>query len=297
MAITPFFLSASGSECFCLYHPPACLAGAGRGAVVYVHPFAEEMNFSRHMAARQARTMAAQGYAVLQIDLLGCGDSAGNFSDATWDIWLDDVVAAARWLQARHPLAPLTFWGLRVGCLLAAQAAARLDAGVGSPVSFLFWQPVISGEVFWRQFQRLRVAAQMLEEHQDANDSLAYADQNSTEKNQDKTGDPFVEIAGYRISPALIAGLADARLALPSNTQQVCCVELAASSVVQGDQTPSPLSKPLATMVNGWRSHGLDVRCAVLPGAAFWQMAEAEDCPGLRTATLQLLAGQPDGAL
>ncbi|MDO9450700.1 MAG: hypothetical protein Q7J21_09460, partial [Rugosibacter sp.] len=79
----PFFLSVSGRSRFCLYHSP--VPGAAlRGAVVYIHPFAEEMNFSRHMVALQSRALAAQGYAVLQIDLLGCGDSAGDFSEASW---------------------------------------------------------------------------------------------------------------------------------------------------------------------------------------------------------------------
>ena len=41
-----------------------------RGAVVYVHPFAEELNKSRRMAALQARAMAAAGYAVVSLSTL-----------------------------------------------------------------------------------------------------------------------------------------------------------------------------------------------------------------------------------
>ena len=36
-----FFLPAEPGERFCLAHVPA---GAPRGAIVYVHPFAEEMH-------------------------------------------------------------------------------------------------------------------------------------------------------------------------------------------------------------------------------------------------------------
>jgi exosortase A-associated hydrolase 2 len=79
---------------FCIHHPPALATPLG--LVVHVHPFAEEMNKSRRMAAQQARALAAAGFAVLQIDLLGCGDSAGDSSDATWAAWLADVVWAAR---------------------------------------------------------------------------------------------------------------------------------------------------------------------------------------------------------
>ena len=69
----PFSLDVSGRSRFCLYHPPRRVDAVARGAIVYIHPFAEEMNFSRRMVALQARMLAAQGYAVLQIDLSGCG--------------------------------------------------------------------------------------------------------------------------------------------------------------------------------------------------------------------------------
>ena len=86
----------------------------------------------------QARALAASGCEVLQIDLCGCGDSSGDFGDASWQDWLDDVVAAHAWLRA-HSDAPLTLWGLRAGCLLAADAApllpSRSISSSGSPCS------------------------------------------------------------------------------------------------------------------------------------------------------------------
>ncbi|MGL5987461.1 MAG: CocE/NonD family hydrolase, partial [Burkholderiales bacterium] len=69
-----------------------------RGIVVYAHPWAEEMNKSRRMAAEMARQMARSGFAVLQLDLAGCGDSDGDFADASWDAWLEDIDRAAAWL-------------------------------------------------------------------------------------------------------------------------------------------------------------------------------------------------------
>ncbi len=38
-----------------------------RGAIVYIHPFAEELNRSRHVVALQARAFAEAGYAVLPV--------------------------------------------------------------------------------------------------------------------------------------------------------------------------------------------------------------------------------------
>src|SRR5438105_15187960 len=116
-----FFLPRSVGKRLCIYHPPA---GQVRGALVYVHPLAEEMNKSRRMAALQSRALAEAGYAVLQIDLLGCGDSSGDFSDATWQAWVSDVVQACHWVHARAR-APLWLWGVRVGCLVIAEAARQ----------------------------------------------------------------------------------------------------------------------------------------------------------------------------
>ncbi len=77
MAPEAFFLpvaNAQHSQRFCLFHPAQ---GRASGApLLYLHPFAEEMNKSRRMAALQSRALAEHGYAVLQIDLLGCGDSS-----------------------------------------------------------------------------------------------------------------------------------------------------------------------------------------------------------------------------
>src|SRR5438046_9873063 len=118
-ATEAFFLSNDGrGHRLCLHHRPA--ASSMLGGVVYVHPFAEEMNKSRRVAALQSRAFAQAGFEVLQVDLLGCGDSSGDFGDATWNDWVRDVIEASRWMRQRAH--PLWFWGLRAGCLLATEA-------------------------------------------------------------------------------------------------------------------------------------------------------------------------------
>ncbi|MDO8348517.1 MAG: hydrolase 2, exosortase A system-associated [Rugosibacter sp.] len=280
MTVEPFFLSVGGRSRFCLYHPSASSSMASRGAIVYIHPFAEEMNFSRRMAALQSRALAAQGYAVLQIDLLGCGDSAGDFSEAGWSDWVADIVAAARWVQSRHSgggAIPLTFWGLRAGCLLAAEAASAMD----EPVDFLFWQPVLSGDLYWRQFKRLAVAADALKKHDAAGENHA-----GRVTKPVAAIDAAIEIAGYCISPALVAGLSAARLTLPECTRRVRCIEVSTGQAPDA----AALSPALAAAVTAWCEQGKNVNSRVVPGPAFWQIAEAEDCPTLRAATAQLLA-------
>src|SRR5688572_7026689 len=143
-------------ERFCILHRPAD-AQRSRGAVLFVHPFAEEMNRCRRMAALQARAFAEAGWTVLQMDLFGCGDSAGDFSAASWQAWLDDVVDAAAWLRENSG-ERLVIWGLRAGCLLAAQAARRIEPAA----DLVLWQPVSSGKQFLQQFLRLKLAAQLM---------------------------------------------------------------------------------------------------------------------------------------
>jgi hypothetical protein len=107
----PFFLPAGSGERFCIYHAPA---GEPRGTFIYLHPFAEEMNKSRRTAALQSRMFAASGFAVLQIDLFGCGDSSGEFNEARWEIWKEDAA-----------LAFLTqFLRLQVASMMIAEGAA-----------------------------------------------------------------------------------------------------------------------------------------------------------------------------
>ncbi len=204
-----FFLSTFRGHRFCIVRRPPPEAPR-RGGLLYIHPFAEEMNCSRRMASLQAAAFARQGFTVLQIDLEGCGDSSGDFGDASWAAWLDDVALAWRWLAAQTE-GGLWMWGLRSGCLLAAQAARGLSP---SPVGLLFWQPVLLGRQHLNQFLRLAMVADLLRGTPGrGGDSLL----------ERLTEGQSVEVAGYLLSPALALGLAQADLnTLPAGIRVVC---------------------------------------------------------------------------
>ena len=242
--------------------------------VVYVHPFAEEMNKSRRMAALAAQRLAAAGCAVLQLDLLGCGDSSGDFGDATWAQWREDVLAGVGWLRKRHAhcsnAAPTWLWGLRAGCLLAAEAAPLLS-GV---VNLLFWQPPTSGKALLQQFLRLRTASEM----------LTGADKGgSAALRQRIDAGQSIDVAGYTLHPELCCGLERASLRQPSppsaGTGRVEWIELR--------MQPSSALTPLAQQLAGpWREAGWALRQQLLVGPAFWQTTEIEDAPALLCATV-----------
>lgn len=244
-----------------------------RGLVVYVHPWAEEMNKSRRMAAEMSRRLALQGFAILQLDLAGCGDSEGDFVDATWSIWLADIAAAVAWLKQRYPSVPLTLWGLRLGGLLAAAyAASDRDCS-----RLLLWAPVANGEQYLTQFLRLRVASQMLAAQQEAGGTQQLI-------RQLRDGQ-HVEVAGYSVSPALALPLAEARLANYSRDGlDVEWFELLANA-------ERPVPPVVEKLVQDWRGNGSEIRLHKLQGDAFWSTQEITDVPDLWNVTLQALAG------
>ncbi len=265
MAPEAFFLTVANGQRLCLYHPRQ---GKARGAVLHLHPFAEEMNKARRMAALQSRLLAENGYAVLQIDLHGCGDSSGDFGDATWESWLADAQGALDWLR-EHCDAPLWLWGLRSGCLLAAAAARQLDA----PVNFLFWQPVISGKQYLQQFLRLKVAGAML-----SGDGRGVME---ALKAQLAAGQS-VEIAGYALSAGMAAGLENAELSPPARPGRLHWLEVSA----RPDATLAPAAQK---RIEQWQAAGFTSASAVLPAPTFWQTAEIEEAPALLAATTQAL--------
>jgi exosortase A-associated hydrolase 2 len=239
---------------------------------VYLHPFAEEMNRSRRMAALAARALAAQGVAVLQIDLLGCGDSSGDFADARWDAWRADVALALDWLQARCGVRP-GLWGLRLGALLALDCARRRDCA-----RLLLWQPVHSGAHYLTQFLRLQLAADMLDQQQAARNGTAAL--RATLRN----GAPL-EVAGYQLAPAL----ADALDVLDSKALAPACpthwFDLAAES-------GRPLPPAAQAVLQAWRAQGSEVTAQVVAGPPFWGTAEVATSPALLAATVALFGGQ-----
>lgn len=249
--------------------------GQARGAVLHVPAFAEELNKSRRMVALAARALSDAGYAVLQIDLHGCGDSSGELSDTSWEQWLADVGAAAAWLRERHA-GEFWFWGMRAGCLLAAQAAA---SGPG-PRRLLLWQPQPSGKQALQQFLRLKMANQM---HQGATKGVT----ESLRRELESGG--CVDVAGYRLGSALTRGLEAATLDAPaSSTDEDRLVWLEVST-----REPAVLLPASAAPLAQWRATGQAVSAAAVPGPSFWQTIDIEEAPALIELTVSSVLADP----
>jgi exosortase A-associated hydrolase 2 len=266
-----FFLPVGRGKRFCVMHTPDA---AMRGALLYVHPFAEELNRTRRMAALQARAFARAGWTVLQMDLFGCGDSPGDFGEADWQRWIDDIAEASAWLQRETGRAP-ALWALRAGCLLATQAARSMP----SAPRMVLWQPALSGKRHLQQFLRLNIGTHIVRQP-----GRIHA---GTQLLRDLlTRGETIEVVGYALAPAMAWGLEAAELQPPVEPAQIAWLE------VQGAQDPQ-LAAASTTSVQRWEEAGHSVHARTVRGPAFWQTPEITECPALIEATLAAVNSWP----
>lgn len=264
-----FFLETSRGPLFCVHTTPA---GRVRGRILYVPPFAEEMNKSRRMAALAAGAFALRGWSVLQVDLSGTGDSACELGEIAWEDWCEDLAFAWEWLKGQADGVPVV-WSLRAGSLLAAELLGRVDE---QPM-VLLWQPVFHGRQHLTQFLRLKGANELLAEA-DAGAAIGAA------REALQTG-RSVEVAGYELSAAMARGLETAGFALPPGYSAA----IHAFELVSGHR--NALSPGLASQITRLTEGGVVAGAECLVGPPFWSTQEIEEAPELIQRSSAVLDG------
>lgn len=266
-----FYLQGSCGPVFAVYHRPQHATDI-RGNLLCVPAFNEEANRCRSMVTQQARALTERGLACLVVDLHGTGDSGGEFVDARWDIWLDDLGRAWAWLE-QQPFGCRGVIGVRLGALLAATFLDRSRHAT----RLAMWQPVADGKTHLNQFLRVKIAAQM--DRQDL--PKASTAQMRADWNAGRT----VEVAGYEIHPELAQSLDTARLAdcdLPAGTR-VLWLESAAEGADLSPATQALLAK--------WRGRAdATVEAKTFSGPAFWQVHERVLAPSVIELTTHWFA-------
>jgi exosortase A-associated hydrolase 2 len=265
VGIEAFFLPRDAHSLFCLlFSPPEGVPAAG--AVVHVPAFAEEMNKSRRAVANAARAMANRGWHVLLFDPHGTGDSTGDFGDASWSGWLEDLYAAVAWLRERAGCMPV-LWGLRTGCLLINDALANIEAQ-----QLIFWQPALSGEAALTQFLRLRTFGAIgdtVRPKESAKDLLETL----------RRGEA-VEVAGYMLAPALALPLQETPFEVRRYAgKRITWLEVSAID-------PPDFSPASKTRVEALRAAGAQLTSAAVAGVPFWTTQEIDEGSTLVAATL-----------
>ena len=225
------------------------------------------------MVSAQAKSMAGLGYPVVLFDLFGTGDSGGQFEEATWETWINDLRFVCEWSQDHFNSNELTFWGLRAGCLLAKDFLQH-EANAVSRV--LFWQPIISGERVIAQLRRL----DQLSSHEKQSDLL--------QPGSSKSG-IYAEIAGYKLNADLIQQMS---LVALEDWHIPCGVELdwLEISALEGHTLGAASERLLNTLQE---SSPNVIRTVVVMGQPFWFTQEVAMVPALLEETLKLLNGSP----
>lgn len=264
-----FFLPGVSGNLFALYHSPAY--PDKQRCVLVVPPFAEELNKSRRMLNLQARCLAEAGVGMLIVDLYGTGDSEGDFADARWHIWLEDLSCAKRWLLDKG-INNISLLGVRMGALLALEAATSRDEKIDQLV---FWQPVLRGEMMLTQFLRLRVAANMM--------GSGDAETTKDLKARLMAGE-HVEVAGYNLAPELVREIESKSLAGVDVTRAPPVHWLEISSKEAGS-----VSIAGTKLISAWHENGISVSAQVVKGEPFWASQEIATAPALLETTTEIL--------
>ncbi len=268
MLVQPFFLESAGHRCFALYRGPE--SGASKH-VLFVPGFNEEMNRCRSMLTFAAAALAEQGMGSLVLDLHGTGESEGEHADARWDLWLQNITDAVKWLEGRGACVALI--GVRLGAVLAADWLRA----VPSPArQLMLWQPVVDGKSYLNQFLRIRIAANM-----DRSDLPKETTQSMRE--QWARGE-CVEVAGYAVHPELAQAIDQRRLAALAPPAGTSVSWLSHLNAATGGATPAE-----SQAIEGWRQAGLAVEAQCFEGQAFWQVHERASAPDLIARTSRLL--------
>lgn len=160
----PFFFENEGAKLFGFIHFPKSESNTIRfnesRGVVFCHPFAEERNISHRITTDFARFLSGEGYHVLRFDYRGCGDSEGEFENATLNTRLSDIGRAIDILQQHMGTNHVTLFGLRLGATLSI-----LYAAVRPQIkSLILWEPIVDVGAYFDQFLRMQVMAENIRE-------------------------------------------------------------------------------------------------------------------------------------
>lgn len=213
-----------------------------------------------------------RGVATVVPDLYGTGDSGGDFADADWVTWRDDLARASTWARGEGAVVTAIL-AIRLGCGLAA--AAVLDGCLPSVARTVLWQPMFDGERFVGQFLRLRTAAGLMDHRKESvTDLRSRLDAGET-----------LEVAGYALSGRLAADIAGLKPppALPPALGRITWME-----IVRRPEATLPM--PSTQFIERARGNGSDIEAMSFGGEPFWTSTEIVVNSDMVAATIARLS-------
>jgi pimeloyl-ACP methyl ester carboxylesterase len=158
--MTPFHFGLAEMPLFGVYTPPRASVAREAG-VLLCAPIGLEYMRAHYAIRLVAMQLAATGFHVLRFDYHGTGDSSGKVGAGQYDIWLEDVVLAARELVDISGARAFTIVGLRMGAVLAIEALARRGLKVQG---FVLWDPVVDGRKYLALLEEMNTQMAALRE-------------------------------------------------------------------------------------------------------------------------------------
>ena len=145
----PLFFGPSERQLFGIFHaPPRPSRDVG---VVLCYPGVQEYNRVHWTFRKLAAMLAGQGLPVLRFDYSGTGDSAGDPTTASLDVWESDLREACNELRDVFDVSSVSVIGMRLGGTVAARACA---SGLSMRDLFL-WDPVVTGATYLAELDAL----------------------------------------------------------------------------------------------------------------------------------------------
>lgn len=265
----PFFLPSGSGRLFCVYHEP--IAGTECwGNVLVVPAFNEEMNRCRSMVTIQAQALAKVGIGTMVVDLFGTGESDGEYGEARWGNWIDNIRQCVDWINASKHGGCSALLGIRLGVPLAIEAMQSIP----DVRALVAWQPVVDGKHYLTQFMRMRIAANM--------DRTDIPKETTGGMRAQLAAGQSIEVAGYEIAPELAHSIDALKLTelIPPDSVSVAWFE-------KGTGEEQGISTISQNLVDGWRQAGRHVDAAAFDSPAFWALYDRYISPELVEKTTE----------
>lgn len=247
-------------------------------ALIFIPPFAEEMNKSRKMMKSMLEATAEYGDGFL-FDLYGTGDSEGHLEQATWVKWKHNLDDYVEFVMSSGNYTSVEFICLRSGSLLLNDWLNDIHGSDSErPIDGIhYWNPVVKAQQFITQFLRLKLAAEMMRSDGDkrtTKDLMAELQQNGQ-----------LEVAGYMLNNVLIEEMLEARISLPEHYAETSLFYYD----VSGRGTLTPAISNAASSIR--KAEGYNIN--TIKGLQFWSTQEISMCEELLNVTkTNLLRGE-----
>lgn len=260
MSVRGEFIEGGQGQILIVSHVPE----TPNGKVVIVFPaMCEEMNKSRRLLWHTGNTLASKGITTLIPDLYGTGDSSGEFIDARWPTWCEDMRRVIAWSKASGANETSAL-AVRMGAGLLADTQQRFANEIAFK-RLVFWEPVASGRKLLGQMLRMKAMAERM--------SGAKRRSASELEKELLESDQGTEISGYLFHRELAQQVLDVKFNRDTVSSAAKCTSLEWGAAARSDAADNANKRVAVQEVEGQR---------------FWMAAEPSDNQSLVEQTVDL---------